>query len=283
MRRLGEVAIFILLAASIAGGQQTSPSMPAVLANPQTAQVKVYVVGPDVTAPELLPLNLTPFSAEKCKKKVDGKVVFSVIVDTAGRPRNIMFLQPLGTELDRFAVRIAAADRFNPGMKDGKPVFVAESVEVGMQSCMLESKDSAGKEAYSLRLRSVPEQKFGSLPQPPEEAVLTSGDPSWEISSSGEIHTEHVGGGVSAPVPLNSVEAHFTDAARRAKYQGTCLISLIVDRNGLPQNTRVLKTLDYGLDQNATAAVSRYRFKPAMKNGEPVPVMITVEVNFKLY
>lgn len=94
----------------------------------------------------------------------------------------------------------------------------------------------------------------------------------------------HVGGGVSAPVPLNTVEAEFSDEARRAKYQGVCLISLIVDAQGNPQNPRVIRALGMGLDEKALEAVRKYKFKPAMKDGKtPVPVMITVEVNFRLY
>ncbi|MGA7343405.1 MAG: energy transducer TonB [Terracidiphilus sp.] len=93
-----------------------------------------------------------------------------------------------------------------------------------------------------------------------------------------------IGGRVSAPVPLNSVEAEFSDEARRAKYQGVCLISMIVDTNGNPQNPRVVRALGMGLDEKALEAVRKYKFKPAMKDGRiPVPVMITVEVNFRLY
>jgi TonB family protein len=93
-----------------------------------------------------------------------------------------------------------------------------------------------------------------------------------------------IGGGVSAPVPLNSVEAEFSDEARRAKYQGVCLISLIVDVHGDPQNPRVVRALGMGLDEKALEAVKKYKFKPALKDGKtPVPVMITVEVNFRLY
>jgi periplasmic protein TonB len=93
-----------------------------------------------------------------------------------------------------------------------------------------------------------------------------------------------VGGGISAPVPLNNVEAEFSDEARRAKYQGVCLISLIVDANGNPQNPHVVRPLGMGLDDKALEAVRKYRFKPAQKrDGTKVPVMITVEVNFRLY
>jgi protein TonB len=94
----------------------------------------------------------------------------------------------------------------------------------------------------------------------------------------------HVGGGISAPVPLNSVEAEFSDEARRAKYSGVCLIQMIVDAHGMPQDPRVVRPLGMGLDQKALEAVRKYRFKPAIKDGRtPVPVMITVEVNFRLY
>ena len=93
-----------------------------------------------------------------------------------------------------------------------------------------------------------------------------------------------VGGRVSAPVPIYQPEAEFSDEARRAKYQGVCLITLIVDTQGNPQNIRVSRALGMGLDEKAMEAVRQYKFKPAMKDGKiPVPVQVTVEVNFRLY
>jgi len=92
-----------------------------------------------------------------------------------------------------------------------------------------------------------------------------------------------IGGGVSAPVPIFTPEAEFSDEARRAKYQGVCLISLIVDAQGNPQNPRVVRPLGMGLDEKALEAVRKYKFKPAMKGGKPVAVMMSIEVNFRLY
>ncbi len=101
-------------------------------------------------------------------------------------------------------------------------------------------------------------------------------------NSDGGYH--QVGGRISAPEVIHSVEAQFSDEARRAKYQGVCLISLIVDVQGNPQNIRVARSLGKGLDEKAIEAVRQYKFRPAMKDGEtPVPVMITIEVNFRLY
>lgn len=90
-------------------------------------------------------------------------------------------------------------------------------------------------------------------------------------------------GGVSEPVLVHSVDPEFSDEARRAKYQGVCLVSLIVDAQGHPQNVRVVRKLGLGLDEKAIEAVRQYRFKPAMLKGQPVPVPVTIEVNFRIY
>jgi TonB family protein len=93
-----------------------------------------------------------------------------------------------------------------------------------------------------------------------------------------------IGGDVTAPVVIHSAEARFSEKARRAKYQGVCLISLVVDAQGNPQNVHVARALGMGLDKNAVEAVRQYKFKPALKNGRtPVPVAITIEVDFRLY
>ena len=90
-------------------------------------------------------------------------------------------------------------------------------------------------------------------------------------------------GGVSQPIPIFTPEAEFSDEARRQKYQGVCVISVIIDAQGNPQSPHLVRALGMGLDEKALAAVMRYRFKPAKKDGKPVAVRMTVEVNFRLY
>ncbi len=93
-----------------------------------------------------------------------------------------------------------------------------------------------------------------------------------------------VGGDVSAPVVIHSVDAEFSDEARRAKYQGLALVEIIVDTQGNPKNPRIVRPLGMGLDENAIKAIMQFKFKPAMKDGKtPVPVMISIEVNFRIY
>lgn len=92
-----------------------------------------------------------------------------------------------------------------------------------------------------------------------------------------------VGGGVSAPVVLHSVQPDFTEQARAANLQGTVVLQLIVDANGNPQNIRVTQSLGMGLDQKAVEAARQYKFKPATYQGHPVAVQIIVDVAFHLH
>ena len=91
-----------------------------------------------------------------------------------------------------------------------------------------------------------------------------------------------IGGGVSAPSVLSKVEPEYSEEARKAKWQGTVTLQLVVDEHGMPQAMTVMRSLGLGLDQKALEAVGKWRFKPGMKDGKPVPVIATVEVNFRL-
>jgi TonB family protein len=90
------------------------------------------------------------------------------------------------------------------------------------------------------------------------------------------------GGGVSAPIALVKPEPEYSEEARKAKWSGSVTVQIVVDENGLPQDIQVTKALGMGLDQKAIEAVKRWRFKPGMKDGKPVPVIATIEVNFRL-
>jgi len=92
-----------------------------------------------------------------------------------------------------------------------------------------------------------------------------------------------VGGGVSAPQVLHSVEPEFTDDARRANYQGSVSIKLIVDSQGNPQDVRLASHLGMGLEEKAIEAVKQYKFRAAMYQGHPVSVQILVDVAFHLH
>jgi TonB family protein len=91
-----------------------------------------------------------------------------------------------------------------------------------------------------------------------------------------------IGGGVSQPVPIYRPDPDYSEEARKAKYQGTVILAIVVDEKGNPRDVRVVKPLGLGLDQKAIEAVEKWRFRPGMKDGHPVKVMAQIEVNFRL-
>jgi TonB family protein len=92
-----------------------------------------------------------------------------------------------------------------------------------------------------------------------------------------------VGGGVAAPVVIYSVEPEFTEEARRANFQGSVSIKLVVDSQGNPQDVQLIRHLGMGLDEKAIEAVRQYKFKPAMYQGHPVSVQIIIDIDFHLH
>jgi protein TonB len=91
-----------------------------------------------------------------------------------------------------------------------------------------------------------------------------------------------VGGGVTAPALLFKKEPEYSEEARKAKYQGTVLLYIEVDPSGKATNMKVVRSLGLGLDEKAMEAVRQWKFKPGYKDGKPVTVAATIEVNFRL-
>lgn len=91
-----------------------------------------------------------------------------------------------------------------------------------------------------------------------------------------------IGGGVSAPQLVFKVEPEYSEEARKAKFQGTVVLYVVVDEKGNPRDLKVVRPLGLGLDQKAIEAVQKWRFKPGLKDGKPVPVAAQIEVNFRL-
>jgi TonB family protein len=92
-----------------------------------------------------------------------------------------------------------------------------------------------------------------------------------------------VGGAVSAPRAIFAPDPEYSEEARRAGYQGTVVLWVVVGADGLPHDIRVQRTLGKGLDEKAIEAVRKWKFEPAKKDGVPVAVQINVETNFRLY
>jgi bla regulator protein blaR1 len=110
---------------------------------------------------------------------------------------------------------------------------------------------------------------------------MMMGSASHHVADPQQIY--HVGGDVTAPKLVYAPDPEYTEQARRAKYQGVCVISTVVDAQGNPTHVQVVRQLGMGLDNKAVEAVKQYKFEPGMRLGKPVAVGVKIEVNFRLY
>jgi protein TonB len=85
-------------------------------------------------------------------------------------------------------------------------------------------------------------------------------------------------------VLLREVKPQYTSDAMRAKIQGTVLVECVVNKDGTVGEVQVVRSLDsvFGLDQEAVKAARQWRFRPGTRLGEPVPVLITIQLDFSL-
>jgi len=90
-----------------------------------------------------------------------------------------------------------------------------------------------------------------------------------------------VGGGVKPPTKVRDVKPVYPQEARDAGIQGVVIIEARVEPDGTVGNARVLRSVPE-LDQAALGAVMQWQFIPTLMNGQPVPVIMTVTVNFTL-
>lgn len=90
------------------------------------------------------------------------------------------------------------------------------------------------------------------------------------------------GNGVSRPTLLRKVEPEYSEEARKAKIAGVVVLYCVIGPDGKAINIRVIKGLGYGLDQKAIEAVKKWKFDPGRKDGKPVAVAATMEINFRL-
>jgi len=90
------------------------------------------------------------------------------------------------------------------------------------------------------------------------------------------------GGGITPPTLLSKTEPEYSEDARKARLQGTVLLRIVVDTQGVASNIAVSKSLGLGLDDRAIDAVKKWKFKPGKVNGKPAAVEAYVEVNFRL-
>lgn len=84
------------------------------------------------------------------------------------------------------------------------------------------------------------------------------------------------------PQVIYKVEPEYSEEARKVHFQGTVVLGIDVDTNGVPANIHVVRSLGLGLDERAIEAVAKWRFRPALSGDRPVSAPALVEVSFHL-
>lgn len=126
-----------------------------------------------------------------------------------------------------------------------------------------------GREAEAAELDARVAAMRKADPAPPKQSELPAG-------------TYRIGGGVVSPKVLEKKEPEYSEEARAAQLSGTEILFVTIGADGIAHDVKVIRGLGLGLDENGVDAVSQWRFQPGMKGGQPVPVLATIEINFRL-
>jgi TonB family protein len=89
--------------------------------------------------------------------------------------------------------------------------------------------------------------------------------------------------GVKPPGCVRCPQPSYNDYARREKIQGTSLFEVMVSTEGRAVQIHPKRLIGYGLDEEAFDAIKRWQFKPGERDGQPIAVIVDIEVTFHLY
>jgi TonB family protein len=161
------------------------------------------------------------------------------------------------------------------GEKNGKPSAISLSKTVHIEIHLDQPLKSADEgEAILNRVFFLDgDSKEHANPEFRRADAIASTEPIYKIKQD-EVLPPHA---TYTPVP------RFSEAARHAKFQGTVILQIVVDKTGHVAKIRLERALGYDLDDNAMEGVKVWRFDPATQNGQPVAVVMNIEVSFNLY
>jgi TonB family protein len=202
------------------------------------------------------------YPPEAKEKGIQGTVVLHAIIGKDGTVQQLAVISGPPVLADS-AIDAVKQWVYKPYLLNGDPTEVDTTITVNFS---LENSAQPNSDATA--------QHPPSPPPPPADSYQVGG------SDAGAYN---VGGSVRPPVATYTAIPEFPEAARKAKLSGNVIVALVVDSNGQPQNVRVAQGLGNGLDEKAVEAVQQYRFKPATRDGEPVPVNLKVAVNFQIF
>jgi len=243
--------------------------------------------GGNYVKPTALYRPFPDYTRKARKAKLEGVVALRFTVDTEGNTADIQVTKSLGTGLDEKAVNAVRKWKFKPATRDGVPVSepMTAAFHFRLEYKTPQEDEKVFAEAGLVTEKPATEADPGGAPKA-QAAGATVPQPSPESPGDAQPFGKgayRVGGNISAPALISRSMPGYTPEARRAKRQGTVVLSVVVDPHGDVSEMRVVRGLGYGLNEKAVEAVRAWKFKPGTRDGVPVAVLITIEVAFRLY
>jgi TonB family protein len=227
-RSLGTEAVAI--AGELAPAEFPSPAP----ANPEALTAAAGVNTSGITMPRILERIAPQYPEQARIAHLSGVVHLYCVVGSDGVARDFRETESLGLGLDESAVRAVSAWRFAPGLKDGKPVDVATTVDVNFQ------------------LANSPSQI-----------------PRWHV---GRVWLGATPGATRPMISQIVAPRAAADAGIAA-----ATITFDVDERGAAVHLQIKETTDEGWAKDVTAALSKWKFVPAQKNGNSIPIPATMD------
>lgn len=259
-----------------------------------------------------LPTSAYAVSAQELKSRLQKKVFFirgfyiddHLVYDGQGKveghpqsgPWSVaaLHIDEIRTHRDKILLEgtraVAVTDPGNQKFLETIPPN-ADHIEIEVESALDSLSDSDLDQLLDriflskVTVQDVPEwwhDFFEGTKKNPEDFKPGAAIPGMESEGQPVFRPANGVSGFTPPKLLAHTEPEYVEIARKAKLQGTTVLNMVANKEGIPEQIQVTRPLGIGLDDSAVQTVQKWRFSPATKNGEPVPVWVSVEVTFRL-
>lgn len=171
--------------------------------------------------------------------------------------------------------------------RDGKAAYQGEdfaraielldqTLELDPTNELAEEYRELGRERMRLSEARAVVSSMPSVEEPP--APVPAPKPAAEL----EDKVYRLTSDINRPVLLERVAPEYPRMARLRRVEGSVVVSIVIDRNGLVTQSKIIRSADGHLDQAALDAVEAWRYQPATLNGFPVAVHGIIELSFRL-
>ena len=266
-------AVLVLGIVPMASLRAVAAVMPAA---PEPSQQQPVRIGGVVKEPIKIKHVAPVYPDIAIQAGVQGIVIVEAVIGADGSVTDARAIRPVALLSDA-AVDSVLQWKFTPTLLNGEPVPVIMTVTVSFR---------LGEDGLPLAPPppppappAPPTPPTGDVPPPPPPppAPPTPPTPVW---NPGETPLR-VGGAIKEPKKIKDVRPVYPAIAQEARVQGVVILEIRIDEDGRVADARVIRPVAL-LDMAALDAVLQWEFEPTLLNGRPVPIIMTVTVNFTL-